>query len=192
MRWPISTLAIAFTAAALLFQTTETKADNITISADVSGCACSIADAGSATFTLYVIHSVTNGAVGAFLRVAESAGFTATFVEENIPYYHVGTFRDGVTVVYEQCIFSGPVLIGTITYQGMGTSQACSKLDTAGNPNPGAPPTPYPVSENCTFSDYPAPSTSPLYVNASSACSPPCLVRTESNTWGQVKSLYRR
>jgi hypothetical protein len=167
------------------------QSGNITVGADASGSSCSIADVTPATFTVFVLHTNFNGATADFLSVTESAGFTATFVAENIPYYHAGTFRDGVTVVYGECVISGPLLIGTITYQGYGTSAACTKLDTAANPQIGFP-TSDPVSENCSFSDYQAPSLGPLYINASSECPPPCVVRTQPTTWGSVKALYRR
>ena len=166
------------------------QVEHITVYADASGSSCSIADLTPALFTLFVLHTNVYHAIAVNLSVTESAGFSATFVEEDIPFYHVGTFRDGVTVVYDECIFSTPFLIGTITYQGYGTSETCSMLDTSGNPNWGEP-TPYPITNACTFAWYPAPSAGPLYINPSPECSPPCVVKTESSTWGRVKALYR-
>ena len=175
----------------VLLASAQARGDNITVYANASGSSCLIVDSSPAVFTVFVLHTVANGATASFLSVNESPGFDATFVQEDIPFYHVGTFRAGVTVVYGECISSGSFLIGTITYQGHGTSQTCSALDTSTNPNSGFPP-PYAWSEDCSSYDYPAPSTMPLYVNPSSECPPSCVVRSESSTWGRVKALYRR
>ncbi len=164
---------------------------NISVSADPQGSSCSLQDVAPGLFTVFVVHTNLDSAIAAFLEVTESIGFSATFVEENIPYPHFGTFRGGVTVIYGDCVSSSPILIGTITYQGNGTSAPCSMLDTAGDPNSGLPMT-YPQSEDCNFTEYPAPSIGPLYINSTSMCPPQCLVRTESRTWGNVKALYRR
>lgn len=170
----------------------DAQTEHVAVRPDASLNACSVDDVSSAQFTVYVVHTPTFGSTGANLSVVQSGGFTATLVSENIPFFHVGTFRDGVNVVYGECFFSTPFVIGTITYEGYGTSASCSTLDTSGNPDWAGGYTPYPISADCTFEWFPAPSETPLYVNPSSECPVPCVVGTESSTWGRVKSLYRR
>lgn len=174
----------------VLLAATAVPADTVSVYSDPSGSSCSIADVTPALFTVFVIHDPVYFSVGANLRVVESDGFRATFVEETNPFYHDGTFSDGVNVFYGEC-FSSPFVVGTITYQGHGTSDSCSLLDTTGNPNWVGGYTPYPISSDCTFDWYPAPSVSPLLVNPSLQCPAPCVVRSESATWGKVKALYR-
>lgn len=181
-------LAIAI----FLVSPARAQTDHVAIFPDASGTSCSIADVASVQFTLFVVHTPTYGSTGANVSVIESAGFAATFVAESIPFFHVGTFRDGVNVVYQQCFFSTPFVVGTITYQGNGTSETCSTLDTSGNPSWPGGYTPYPISSDCTFEWFPAPSVAPLFVNPSSQCPVPCVVATRSSTWGGVKSLYRQ
>jgi len=164
--------------------------NSITVYGDASGASCSIADVSPALFTVFVIHNAVDGSVGSNLRVTESSGFAATFVGENNAFYHDGTFRDGVNVFYAECLFS-TFVIGTITYQGHGTSETCSTLETTGNPNWVEGFTPDPITSDCTFQWYPAPSAMSLHINPSVECPAPCAVKSQSSTWGRVKALYR-
>jgi hypothetical protein len=163
---------------------------NITVYADPAGSLCSIADQSPGQFSVFVLHTNMTGMFTADLRVFEGAGFTASFVSENIPFVHIGTFRDGVSIAYGLCS-EGSLLLGTITYLGNGTSAPCSIVNTTGNPNfPGAP-TAYPVTQTCYFELLPAPSTTALHVNPTTECQQSCAVATQPSTWGNVKALYR-
>jgi hypothetical protein len=125
------------------------------------------------------------------MSLVESAGFGAVFLAENIPFFHIGTFLDGVSIAYGECK-TGMLLIGTVTYQGSGTSAICSTVDTAGNPNSPAGSTQRPLVQTCDFQLYEVTSATPLYVNPSTECAPSCVVSTRPSTWGGVKALYRR
>jgi hypothetical protein len=165
----------------------QDKPGNITVFADEAGVSCSITDQTPGPITVYVLHTNMSGMAFSDFKVAESSGFLATYVSETIePGGHVGDFRNGITLGYGSCV-NGPLLLGSISYQGVGTSAPCSYLDVV------AWRFPWPGTQDCVGDDYPAPPLGRLYVNPQPGeCSLWCSVLTEQSTWGQVKALYRR
>ncbi len=99
---------------------------NITVFADAGGTACSLFDSSS-PFTVYVVHSnISEPVNGSRFRIVESASFGATFVSETVLFSpFVGSLRSGIDVLYGGCV-TGSVVVGSISYQGHGTSQPCS------------------------------------------------------------------
>jgi hypothetical protein len=159
---------------------------NITVFADQTASSCSIADVAPGTLTVYVIHTNFSEKNSSDFRVSASSGFHAGYVGEsyNPQLGHVGDFQNGISFGYGVCM-AGPLLLGTISYQGFGTSESCSYLDVV------AWRFPWPDTQDCIFEDYPAPPLGKLVVNPTPQCQPYCLVATEPMTWGSVKALYR-
>ncbi|HEX6791743.1 MAG TPA: hypothetical protein VF247_10575 [Candidatus Krumholzibacteria bacterium] len=160
---------------------------NITAFADPTGTSCSITDQTPGPFNVYVFHTNFGGMYGVNFRVSESGGFHATYLSETLEAPgHYGDFRNGIDLVYGACR-NGPVLLGTISYEGHGTSESCSYLDIVGWHYP------WPETGDCIFMDYPAPPLGKLYVNPQPGlCQPWCgVVATAPATWGKVKALYR-
>ena len=159
---------------------------NITLFADPAANSCSITDQAEGPFTVYVIHVNMSGFAWSDFRVTESSGFLATYVSETVETLnHVGDFRSGINVAYGSCV-DGPLLLGTITYEGHGTSQPCSYLDVV--------PWRFPWvdTQDCNFQSFAAPPLGKLCVNPQPGlCEPWCSVATEQTTWGGVKALYR-
>ena len=159
---------------------------NITVFADAAALSCSITDQAPGPITLFVFHTNFSEMVTADFRVSESDGFHATYLGETIEPGHIGDFRGGILFVYGVCR-DGPLLLGTISYQGHGTSESCSYVDVVGWNFP------WPATSNCNFQDF---ATSPLgkmYVNPQpGACQTWCgVVPTTQATWGKIKALYR-
>jgi hypothetical protein len=159
---------------------------NITVFADEAAASCSITDQTPGPITVYVMHTNMSGMAVSDFKVAESIGFLATYISETIETIgHVGDFRNGITLAYGTCR-DGPLLLGSISYQGHGTSTPCSYLEVV------AWRYPWPYTTNCTEHDYQAPPLGRLYVNAQPGeCPLWCSVATEQSTWGRVKALYR-
>jgi hypothetical protein len=195
------TRAGAITAAALTLTTSvfllsfpshgQLSTATITAFADQAGTSCTLFDDSEKTFDVYIINTITPGfgLAGSRFRVATSPGFSAAFVEEQIPFLHSGSVRDGVTVVYGTCL-PGTFLLATVTFLGHGTSAPCSAIEVVAHPE-----SHYPGSidvMDCHFDWLPAPTKGPLLVNAvEGQCAPWCIVALEPTTWGAVKALYR-
>jgi len=167
---------------------------NITVYADPEASECAVTDDAVGPITVYVFH--TNIAVPIYsskFRVVESAGFSATFVSQNVLFAgYVGSFRDGIDMPYGGC-FTGSLLLGTIVYEGHGTSAGCSYIDVAANPNPPGI-FPFPAAASCHFDWYEAWPIGKLYVNpVEGECEAKCgsVVAVQGSTWGHVKALYR-
>jgi len=162
---------------------------NITVFADPAGSSCAIVDQVPGLFTLYVLHTNMDGMVSSDFRVIESSGFHATYVNETVPPIHVGSLQAGISVGYGACVV-GPLLLGTITYAGDGTSVPCSTIDVVGNPN--SVESSYAWTQSCLFDILAAPQMGSLYVNPQAGqCGPWCALATQPTTWGRVKALYR-
>jgi hypothetical protein len=158
---------------------------NITVFGDQAASTCSVTDTAPQVLTLYVFHTNFSGMAISDFRLTASSGFLATYLSETYSQPgHFGDFRNGISFGYGVCA-NGPLLLGSISYQGHGTSEVCSYLDVV------AWRFPWPATEDCIFEDYPAPPLGKLYVNPSPQCQPYCAVATEPTTWGSVKALYR-
>ena len=127
-------------------------------------------------------------------KVVENGGFQATYLSENVLVSsHFGSFRLGIDIAYGSCN-TGSLLLGSISYDGHGTSQACSYIDVVANPNPPGF-FPFPAEQTCAFEWYEAQPIGKLYVNpVEGLCNATCggPVAIEPSTWGRVKMLYRR
>jgi hypothetical protein len=158
---------------------------NLTVFADQSASSCSVNDTAPGVVTVYVLHTNFSEMLSSDFRVAVSSGFHGTYLNEtHAQLGHVGDFRNGISFGYGGCA-SGPLLLGTMSYQLAGTSEPCSYFDIV------AFRLPWPWTEDCSFNDWPAPPLGKLYVNPSPQCPPYCVVATEPTTWGSVKALYR-
>ena len=158
---------------------------NISVFADNNASSCALLDQNEEQFTVYVFHTNVSGMAFSDFRVTASGGFSATYLNETYAQPgHVGDFRNGISLAYGLCM-NGPLLLGSISYQGHGTSASCSYLDVV------AWRYPWPATEDCSFEDHPAPPLGKLYVNPSPQCQPFCTVATQPTTWGSVKALYR-
>jgi len=163
------------------------QSGNITAFADEAASSCSITDQTIEPFTIYVFHTNFSQMLDVYFRVYESPGFHAIYIGESVNgLVSVGDFRNGIGLLYGVCR-DGPMLLGTISYQGNGTSEPCSYVDIVGWRAS------LPLTGDCNFAEYPAPSLGNLYVNPQpGACEPWCdVVTTEPTTWGKVKALYR-
>lgn len=148
--------------------------------------------------TIYVQHSIFNGATGSRFRIENGPGATPTYVSEvhHFPQT-MGDTQNGITVCYEGCIINTQVLV-SITYMFHGTSDECSELRVVPHPDDEtveAMDCNYePVADyvqdfmltsgacGCSFMhDFPG-------TPRSFGCAP---LPAEQSTWGRVKALYR-
>jgi len=165
---------------------------HISVFADPSANSCTLLDAVPALFDVYVIHTEmtdTWGILGSRFKLIQGPGFSASYVSESIAVPgHVGSVATGITVDYGACSF-GTLMLATVTFQGYGTSTPCSYLDIGPDPALGGT---APITQNCFFDLYLAPSVGRFYVNPEPGqCQPNCIVATKPTTWGGVKALYR-
>lgn len=147
--------------------------------------------------TIYVQHSIFNGATGSRFRIENGPGATLTYVSEvhHFPQT-IGDSQSGITICYEGCIINTQVLV-SITYMFYGTSEPCSELRIVPHPDSEtveAMDCNYePVADyvqdfkflgdcGCGFMhDFPG-------TPRSFGCAP---LPAEPSTWGRVKALYR-
>jgi len=168
------------------------SAGHISVVADPSGNICTLIDAAPAFFNVYIVHSdIANeyGIIGSRFKGVIGPGFTASYVSELIAVQaHSGSILTGITLAYDACSF-GTLLLATVTFQGYGTSSACSYLDVGPDPDFGGE---TPIAQDCFLDLHSAPSTGPMYVNPEvGQCQPGCVVATQTMTWGGIKALYR-
>ena len=188
-------IALLLTSALLVAPVASAAQDywaDISVFSDPLGSSCSLLDGGVAPFNVYVLCRPTPGIglVGSRFRISSSPGFGGEYVSETIhlPFF-VGDLFAGIEVGYAWC-YTTDLLVATIAYMGHGTSQPCSEL--AVFPHPQTYTGDIEVMD-CYFEWLHASTVGPLLVNpVDGHCEPACApVRTESKTWGKVKSLYR-
>lgn len=97
---------------------TPSIAGSLGIYADAGGTDATITDTGG-TVTVYVIHTVENGATASQFRVAAPAGWT---LQSAAPQFAVsiGDADNGISLGYGSCL-TGTIHVMTLTYTTPGT-----------------------------------------------------------------------
>ena len=165
-------------------------AGTIDLFSDPVGGSCIIADHEPGPLTIYVLHRNTEAVAAAQFAVVGDPGFTASFLSMTVPsnFLFIGTPED-LSIAYQGCL-SGSFLIATLTYQGYGTSTACSHVWV--RPAPTSPiPGEIAVLDECSFHLAVGATWGPLVVNYLNQCPAWCIVATEPTSWGKIKALYR-
>lgn len=166
---------------------------------------CHVHDYLTALQTVYVVHQVAPGVTASQFMVEASAGVTMVYLAEtsNVPIT-VGDSQAGVCLFYGGC-FPSTILLMSITYFGTGTSAVCSELRVV--PYPGLSAI---VAVDCSENVWQI-GGGLLYVNSDGSCDchinresetgeskpltgitvPICSVPVETQSWGQIKALYR-
>jgi len=150
---------------------------------------CTLTDTSPRVADVYVVHSpVAYGAVGIMFKLAPSAGFDGTWIEDIFPpgMGGVGTSPSGIAVGSLSCWFNDRLVLH-VRYQMQGASSSCSFVEAV--PYPGFS---WIITTTCGEGCELPVDGSRLLVNAdeSCPCEPPPLA-SESTTWGRIKAMYR-
>jgi hypothetical protein len=168
----------------------DPAAGYIGLFADPEGTDCAAFDLPG-LLLVYVVHMDTPGATGSQFAIDYSGAPDLTFLSEAYPVgIALGTIDgpDGVSIGYGDCLTS-PLHIATISFFASGLSAPCSTLRVI----------PAPSKEEILVVDCEFPSNfliatgQGMYINPNQDC-PDCTegtVATETNSWGNLKSLYR-
>jgi hypothetical protein len=111
------------------------------VSADAIGIVgdfedCFVLDQTPGLHTLTIVHRFNTGSIASRFKLEASAGMTMTYVSETHAWPStVGNMRDGMSVCYGSCQVGGDTVLGTITYQGYGTSNSCAELIVKPHPD---------------------------------------------------------
>ena len=125
-------LSIVVLSGAILSVPGLASADWIVIQSEIGDCM--MADNVPALHTVTVVHKFNAGSLVSRFKIEPAGGMTMTYVSETHGPTSIGTMRDGITMCYGGCAV-GDVLLGTITYQGYGTSNSCAQLVVKPHPN---------------------------------------------------------
>lgn len=178
------------------------SADAIVVVGDFEECY--VLDQTPGLHTLTIVHKFNAGTVASRFKLEANAGMTMTYVSETHAWPStLGNMRDGMSVCYGSCQV-GDVVLGTITYQGYGTSNSCAQLIVKPHPdaetldvvNCGNEPElvmtfHFEVSEDvtgcflCTTHDPGIQYDGDPHLFG---CTP---VPTRSSTWGAIKAMYQ-
>lgn len=111
---------------AILTVATTAMADAIEIVGDFQDC--HLVDQTPGLHTMTVLHRFNTGSYAARFRLTANEGMTMSYVSETHAWAGtLGNMRDGMSVCYGSCEV-GETVLGTITYQGYGTSHSCAEL----------------------------------------------------------------
>ena len=165
---------------------------------------CTLDDTSPRLHTVTVLHKFNAGSVASRFKVELDPGVTMTYLSETIAWpTSVGDFRNGISICYGSCQV-GDVVLGTIEFQGYGTSAPCSFVRVV--PHPDAE-----TLEAIDCDNQPDYSASTLHLGVGAPgqdcfCNPhtdpttypgtPMLFDCQalpgsSTTWGAIKALYR-
>jgi len=164
----------------------------IEIFADAGGSQCSITDDGLGVRSVYVFHTGNTSATASEFSVPRPDCWTgATWVGDVIApgFLRIGTAQTDLTIAYAGCV-DLPVFIARVDFAVTGKAPPCCKVQVA----PAASPAVTDVLEvTCDFETRAVGTGAPVVVNppGSCQCDAPTSLRTESATWGKVKSLFR-
>jgi hypothetical protein len=96
---------------------------------------CFIRDDGPKLHTLRVVHAFNVGTIASRFKVQVDEGLMLDYVSETYAFPStLGDFRNGISVCYGSCTV-GDLLLGTITYQGYGTSPTCGFIRVVPHPD---------------------------------------------------------
>ncbi len=97
------------------------SAGTIGVYGDADGTIENVVDFGGAV-TLYVVHTVEDGATASTFRVEAPAGWTRLAVESQFPVT-IGDVDEGISIAYGNCA-KGTIHLMTLTYESPGDTQA--------------------------------------------------------------------
>ena len=96
---------------------------------------CFVRDDVPGFHTLTVLQKFTPGSIAARFKLEAIGGMTMAYVSETHAWPNsVGTMREGLSVCYGSCQTIS-VVLGTITYQGFGTSNSCAQFRIVPHPD---------------------------------------------------------
>jgi hypothetical protein len=161
----------------------------IGVYADQAGKDCNIPNVPSGLMTVYVFHTIPEGATASQFSAPKPACMTgATWVSDTSVFpVTLGSSQTGVTVGYGTCR-SGPLHVLTITYAMSGPSEPCCMYPVLPDPSLASGKIEivdcgfnlmYGTGTNCTVNS-----------NSSCICGRGAVVPAEKTTWGHVKALY--
>lgn len=182
-------LAVAFALSILANSASAATFGHVSLYGDAASTECTLTDDQPRTADVFVVHHIGEYVADAYLlafRVAASAGFTGSWLQDIVPtgMFAVGTSPDGMTIGYQACR-TGDVPVLRITYQLFGTSSPCSSLQVAAYPDIG-----FIETSNCSFEIFMVEGGS-IVVNADDSCPCQMPVPVKQTTWGAVKAIYR-
>lgn len=82
---------------------------------------CVLNDTSPRLHTVTVWHKFNTGKISSRFKIEIDPGVTMTYLSESVAWPATGDMRNGITVCYLSCQV-GDVVIGTIEFQGYGTS----------------------------------------------------------------------
>lgn len=193
---------LALIAAIAVALPSRSSAGAIVVTGDFGDCF--VRDQTPGLHTLTIVHKFNTGAVASRFKLEANAGMTMTYVSETHAWPStVGNMRDGMSVCYGSCQV-GDVVLGTITYQGYGTSNSCAQLIvkphpdaetldivTCGNEPQLVTTAHFEVMEDmwgCGTCNIHDPGTSYDGDPQVFGCTP---VPVRSSTWGAIKAMYQ-
>jgi hypothetical protein len=158
--------------------------NRIELFTDVNHSSCEISDQGGIK-TLHVFLTGTNTATLAAFRARVPSCWTgATWLFDDTQYVSVGNSQQEISVAFGLCL-APPVHVAEINIMTSGAAPQCCEMHIE-----------QPIDfalmfVDCGFAETPVNPGQHVTVNPTEQC--PCMnpIRTESSTWGKVKSLYR-
>ena len=158
------------------------QAGSVVIYSDAAFSSCDTQASG--TLFWYLRHEGHGGATAVAFKIETHGNFIRLADSWNFPVV-VGQSDVGVGIAYGACL-TGPVDLGSVIYNGLGTATVCSTVDIVGDPNS---PTGNIEGVDCTFNNKTFPSGSTMTVNSDGSCQ--CGANpVESTNWGRIKALY--
>ena len=125
-------LSVVVLSAAILSVPGLASADRIAIQSEIGDCM--LADNVPGLHTVTVIHKFNPGSLVSRFKIEPAGGMTMTYVSETHGPASIGSMREGITMCYAGCAV-GDVVLGTITFQGYGTSNSCARLVVKPHPD---------------------------------------------------------
>lgn len=188
--------------AAILTSAPKATADAIEIVGDFQDCF--VADQTPGLHTMTVVHRFNTGSYAARFRLTANEGMTMSYVSETHAWVGtLGNMRDGMSVCYGSCQV-GETVLGTITYQGYGTSHSCAELIVEPHPDAEtldivncsnqaeiATTFHFEVGDPSGFCDLCVTDVPPIQYDGEPHLFDCQALPTSQSTWGAIKALYR-
>ena len=169
------------------------RADVISLYADVESndCTLNVLVSPPGINTLYVVHWLNGGAIGAEFTIDDNSGLVP--VSQTTPYLWIGSWYTGISIVYGGCV-AGDHVIGTLNYLWLETPTTCeNSLLVVAYPNEQTVivyDCSQPYIRETAYSRYTSVGPDADSCDVFGGCCQ-CVIPTSETTWGAVKALYR-
>jgi hypothetical protein len=175
------------TVALLALCASPSFADNIGLFADMAANQCNITVPLGSVFSVYVVHTSTDGATASEFKVTNPTSATLISTGNDLGnslFIAIGDPYNGVSVAYTICA-TGTFVVYNMKFLATAAQPDCVYMSIV--PDPGEANGIVKIAD-CGFIELEATSGQAI-LNPTASCD--CDVPTQETTWGKVKSLYR-